>query len=151
MGLPKDTPKTVNEWMQWVLDPNCPVDSARTHSLNISPVWPNAFGLNMKEYGYEWPTVANPDYWKNPNWSSAHWTRRETTDLSNKFGKEMFYSRRSRTQAWEIMGLQNSGYTFEYLYGRPRLDFDRIEMLQRVKNQFDQYMNDLCEYEGIER
>ena len=49
------------------------------------------------------------------------------------------------------MGLQNSGYTFEYLYQQARLDFDRIDMLKRVKAQFDTYMDDLCKYEGIER
>ena len=151
MGLPEDSPETINEWMQWVLDPNCPLDSARTHSLNINPVWPNAFGLDMKEYGYSYPEVPNPDYWKNPNWTNAYWSRKDTIDQSNKYGKEMFYSRRSKTQAWEIMGLQNSGYTFEYLYQQARLDFDRIDMLKRVKAQFDTYMDDLCKYEGIER
>jgi radical SAM superfamily enzyme YgiQ (UPF0313 family) len=151
IGLPHDTPERADEWMQWVLSHDCPLDSARTHSLNINPAWPNVFGLDMEKYGYRHPETPALEYWKNPNWTSEHWTRRDTIERSTRYGKEMFYSRRGRTQAWEIMGLQNSGYSFEYLYRRPRLDYDRIEMLKRVKNQFDQYMNDLCEYEGIER
>jgi hypothetical protein len=50
-----------------------------------------------------------------------------------------------------MIGLQNSGYKFEKLYRTPRLDFNRLEKLAVLEKQFDDYIDELCEYEGIDR
>lgn len=150
IGLPHETPEIVEDWMSWLYEPDCPLDSWGTHVLNISPAWPSVFGNNAEKLGYK--LLPNPDApWGNVNWDNGHWTRAECLKLSKRIEEAKHYSRQSRTNSWEMMGLQNSGYTFEELYRTPRFDFDRIKQTNILQAQFESYINELCAYEGIER
>jgi len=146
-GLPTDTPEKINEWMQWIVDLDCPLDSIKIQTLSLTPIWPSVFGESMAKFGYEFIEGGNTAY---PNWRTPTNTKEDFRNLERKYNKQMFYSRRSRISAYEILGLQNSGYTFEWMYRRARLDYDRLEFIDRLNQQYESYVTDLCSYEGIE-
>jgi radical SAM superfamily enzyme YgiQ (UPF0313 family) len=150
LGLPGETPEIFNKGLEWLMDPNCPLDSFHTHVLNLSPVWPSIFGKNAEKLGYE--IISDPTRpWGNGNWDNGIWTRQECLKMSKKLGEEKFYSRRGLPHSWEIIGLQNSGYTFEEIYRKPRFDFNRLEKTNILKQQLENYIKEICEYEGIDR
>ena len=147
-GLPGETPKIVKETVDWFQDPNCPVDSFGPHVLNLSESWPSIFGQNAEKLGYK--ITPNPKNVLDADWDNGIWTREECRKYLIKVAEEKHYSRRGLTSSWELIGLQNSGYTFEDLYRKPRLDFDRLEKINRLDEQYENYVKDLCQYEGIE-
>lgn len=154
LGLPYETPEIVKETLAWFEDPDCPVDSYGPHVLNLNESAPSIFGKNAEKFGYKiLPSL--PDQFDGGNidaeWDNGIWTREECRKLVIKAAEEKFYSRRGVTSSWETIGLQNSGYKFEDIYRKPRLDFNRLEKLAILEKQFDNYINELCEYEGIER
>ena len=145
-GLPKDSPEVIDQWMSWVADPECPLDSVVLHTLVLNPAWPTVFGENMEKYGYSFDDIDKLGY---RHWRIGDYARADFRRLQFKYEKSMFYSRRARVGGWEIMGLQNQQRTFEWLYRKPRLDCNRLEILRELKLEYDNYITELCAYEGI--
>lgn len=149
-GLPEDTPETVANWMQWVTDADCPLTGITLQALGISHVNPNVFGDDPAKYGYEVDRSQCKYPWSQSFWSNKHWNRTECLQLKRKYASEMYYSRRSRTGAWDTLGFQNMGYQFDQVFKVPYLDMDRMQMEQRVEQQYENYIQELCAYEGVE-
>jgi len=149
MGLPADTPETFASWWPWVASLECPLDSANLSWLSIDQALPNAFGVNLDQYGYEMlpmPGETGPLY----NWKSAVWDRDYCKEEAGQLNREMFLSRRKTPHAWEAMGLMDLGYSFEHVRDTASLDFDRLEIKKRIEDQRDAYIRELCNYEGID-
>jgi hypothetical protein len=149
IGLPAETPETFHSWWPWVADPAGPLNSVNLQHLSIDQAMPNPFGIDLKRFGYEMlpiPGDSGPLY----NWKNTVWTRSECKTIARKLNREIFLNRRKKPYSWEAMGLQDLGYTFEHVRDTAKLDFDRIEIKDRIEQQRDAYIADLCQYEGIE-
>ena len=149
IGLPAETPETFYSWWPWAADPVGPLNSVNLQHLSIDQAMPNPFGIDLVRFGYEMlpiPGDAGPLY----NWRNAVWNRDECKTIARKLNREIFLSRRKKPYAWEVMGLQDLGYTFEHVRDTAKLDFDRIELKDRIEQQRDAYIAELCEYEGID-
>lgn len=149
-GLPLDTPETLAEWMKYVADPKGPLNSVTVNHLGIDQALPNAFGIDLDKFGYEMietPGSDAPTY----RWKNAHWDREQCKKLARKYNYFMIMSRRKKPYAWETMGLVDLGYTFEHVRDTAKLDFDRIEIKEKLEQQRDEYIKELCRYEGIEQ
>ena len=149
IGLPAETPDTFYSWWPWVADPTGPLNSVNLQHLSIDQAMPNPFGIDLDRFGYEMlpiPGDAGPLY----NWRNAVWDRTECKTIARKLNREIFLSRRKKPYSWEAMGLQDLGYTFEHVRDTAKLDFDRIELKERIEQQRDAYIKELYEYEGID-
>lgn len=74
MGLPNETEETITEWLDELLDPEFPLDSAKIEPLWLSDLnasgmrnklWKSKFELDPEKYGYTFPNPTVPTYWVN--------------------------------------------------------------------------------------
>jgi hypothetical protein len=146
-GLPHETVATITDWMQWITALECPLDSVMVMNLNIG-AFDSVFGLDPNAHGYEvikLPGDINRFFWRTEYLDSGM-----VAEMRLKYHNDMLYSRRSRTNAYELLGAQNQGWKFEELFLQPYLDQDRLEKSNRILKQYDEYIEELCKYEGIE-
>ena len=145
-GLPHETVATITDWMKWITALECPLDSVMVMNLNIG-AYDSVFGLDPAKHGYEvikLPGDINRFFWKTEHLDSGI-----IAEMRLKYHNDMLYSRRSRTNAYELLGAQNQGWKFEELFLQPYLDQNRLEKSNRIIKQYNEYIKELCKYEGI--
>lgn len=137
IGLPHDSQETIREWVQWLLDSNCPLDSFSLLPLSIPPVaaiknariWKSDFEINSQKYGYK----VEP----NGNWTNENFTRLEAIDLAQELTK-LVSPRRFRNSGFPIIMLSNLGYSVKDMIGKPVVDvFNNLNTVMQ-KNQYVQ-------------
>jgi len=70
VGLPHETPDTVANWTQWILNDNCPLHRAQFTGLGIdrnAKTWQSEFSKNADKYGYTFDEHG----WKNEYFTAA--------------------------------------------------------------------------------
>jgi hypothetical protein len=149
IGLPAETPETFASWWPWVSSLDCPLNSVNLQHLSIDQAMPNAFGIDLAKFGYKMLPIPGDD---SPLyiWENTVWDRNYCKETARKLNREMFLSRRKKPHSWEVMGLKDLGYSFEHVRDTASLDFDRLELKQRIEQQRDTYIRELCNYEGID-
>jgi len=150
-GLPYDTPETVSKWMEWLEDANCPIDYVRVHPFHMYKDIPSVFGLDIEKYGYSLTELDDKyEFDTEVHWKNEHWNVNDVNILAKKYMEKMYYSRRNKVSAYEVMGLQDIGYKFSDIQTRAKFDYDRIEIKNRLEMQKNEYIAELCKYEGID-
>lgn len=66
IGLPHDTPENTMEWLNWVYDPDFPLDSIYCGALVFFPNGRSHLDTHHKDYGY---TIDSNYFWKNDHWN----------------------------------------------------------------------------------
>tara|TARA_B100001778_G_scaffold84225_1_gene68393 strand:+ start:1810 stop:3336 length:1527 start_codon:yes stop_codon:yes gene_type:complete len=108
VGLPYDTEDTIRNTFEWLLDPDCPLDSFSPTPLSISPF--SAIGKNMEKYGYKWD--------ENGEWYSEWMTEARAKELAMEYMYKLGVKPRARFQFTYFGRMQNIGWTLD--------DFDNL-------------------------
>jgi radical SAM superfamily enzyme YgiQ (UPF0313 family) len=142
-GLPHETPDTLNQWMEWAIDQS-PADSIVLGPLFIpvqNLVWPSEFTTNYQQYGYK--------ILENNSWANDTWNLDQVKDICNQYMTTLYESKRLKLGNWEIMGLQNYGYSYKELKNLPYADLNFKELESRLKKMISDYYGDLLLFENI--
>lgn len=146
VGLPHDTPDTIQEWFKWVLEES-PADSALFYPLHLwldpnagSTVFQSEFALNAAKHGYT-------EY--KGGWQNDTWNYLDARNLADELNHVLVDSGTMKLGAMDIMGLLNFGYSFEELKGKCFKNLDAKELTSKYKEMFEQYKQTLFEFEGI--
>jgi hypothetical protein len=118
VGLPHDTPDTVWEWSQWLLDLDCPLDSFAIVPLNIAVdrfetnkhMWQSDFTKNTEKHGYVLHSTMN--------WSNQHFTRASAVVLADKITRIVNETNRTRCSGFPLIFYGNLGLVPKEFVGR---------------------------------
>ena len=149
IGLPYETRETVAEWFSWLTSDNCPLDNSSLHHLIIDQANPSPFGKDVEKFGYRMistPGNTGPLY----NWVSDYWSKEDCKELAKTYNRKLFLSRKKIAEAWEVLGVQDIGHSFDWARTTPALDRDVVAQRALLDKQREHYIKELCEYEGIE-
>ena len=157
-GLPYETPESLQNTIDWLLDDDCPLDSWSTFALNIRPNTSNTFASNgfisqldrdWKKLGYVEDT--RPDakhtiydismHKQNLVWRNEHFDYLSLKELTNNLRKKSQLSRKltvSIQYAFQLagLGLGLDPYINQY---NGDLDWHKIDQLK---------MQRICEYKN---
>jgi len=97
-GLPFDTPFTVSNWAEFLLEGNLPLDTWILKPLHINPehLFTSEFERNYEKYGYK---IGEDGYWFNDNWNF-----KKAEELSNQI---MSAKKTNTPNPWDYMALKN--------------------------------------------
>jgi hypothetical protein len=139
-GLPYETEQTLNELEQYLLSPECPLDSWNVHALIMPPGFGSVFGSDPSKFGYSYVEGASLYEWQN-----EHMTFSKALAIAYRIRKNTL--RRCKPNNWNNMRLQNLGYTQEqvdqltmYDYAKMIPELNRI-LVEKKNKYFKQLMN----------
>lgn len=114
IGLPHETPDTAREWLDWLLDHSCPIDSYQISALFLDKtddqLWISDFQRNAVKHGYE---LGDYGQWKN-----KFFTRQSALKLANEYAAATLAAGRRRWGGWVPIMASNLGYTPRDLIGK---------------------------------
>lgn len=142
IGLPHETEETINQWLSWVYDRADLLDSFNTQPLNLNKTdssWPSEITRNPEKYGY---TADQDNDWIN----NTGLTQQDSVKLSQTWLNKSWTSGRLKIGGFDIVGMQNLGFSFEELRHQKlnTLPIDAIK--QRYQLKFDNYRQKLYKY-----
>ena len=141
-GLPRDTEQTINEWMQWVWDNSEILDSFNINTLGITRLnaWASEIDQDPAKFGYTF----EDGYWIN----DQGLTQQRAMKLADEWMEKSWTSGRLKVTSWEMMGIQNLGYSFKQLrqYTLDKLPWE--EFTKALENRVIRYQNRLLTYLG---
>ena len=131
IGLPHDTPETVNEWSKWILDKSCPLDSFHFEPLYITNTkihnkfWRSEFEKSSEKYGY---ILGENGYWEN-----EHYTFFTAGNHAKRLLNVALKDDRFRCAGFPLIMFANLGLIPKNLIGISRTSmFSQIENLNKV-------------------
>lgn len=71
VGIPYEDYSSLQSTMNFIRDPNCPIESFNINSLSVTNPnsfalhFQNTFQLEAEKYGFNWPDINRPIYWTN--------------------------------------------------------------------------------------
>jgi radical SAM superfamily enzyme YgiQ (UPF0313 family) len=143
VGLPYETPDSIESTIQWLEQPDCPVTSPNLTPLDLNnrSEFKSEFEVNYKKYGYEKTETG---------WKNAIWTSDEAALVTRSF-RDRYHAKTGggALGMFTLFQVLNLGYTFDDI-GFTR--FDNLpwdDLTQRQTNYYDRYLQTLLEYEGI--
>jgi len=143
IGLPEDNPETLDKWVPWVIDKNCPIDGLFIQRMNLSQLGTTLMNKNPEKYGYtNFSLRRGYDYWKNKYWSSID-ADRYMLDVLEK----CWSTGRTKVSGIDIIGLQSAGYTFEELIIMPMRDLPFKDLVDKTDQKWQSYLGQIFEYE----
>lgn len=139
-GLPYDDEDTINDWMQWVYDQDFLFDNFNLRALSIA----NTLYFNSDiqrrpdHYGYEIVDPLHQTWVNNLGLSLAR-----AREISTAWMERSYRNSRLRVAGWEMLGMQNLGFSYEELqtYTVNALPYD--EMNRRNSEKFFKYQQRL--------
>lgn len=139
-GLPNDDEESINEWMNWVYDNENLIDSFVLVPLAFSQksLWPSEIGKEPEKFGYQF---------ENQTWTNnMGLTQSRAKDICNQWMEKSWNTSRLKIAGWEMMGIQNLGYSSEELrkYTLDQLPID--DFATRYIDRFTTYRNNLLAY-----
>jgi hypothetical protein len=142
IGLPHETRETLNEWLPYVQDPNCPLDTVMLRPLEFyQGAHSSEFSRNPDKYGYKFD--------EHGKWYNEHWTEYECSELSDEIMQGMWDSGRAKLISWDAMGLAGYGYNIDWMRKTPLKDLPYQEIFDRKAEYFETYKNLLLNYENL--
>lgn len=136
VGLPNDNPETLDRWVPWVIDDNNPLSSVFFGPLGIFAKGFSDIANNPVKYGYTVTKIHNSH---STYWSNQHWDFRAAAEYARDIMNPIWESGRVKVGKWEIMGLQNLGYSFEELISLPIKDLSKRAIKNKVNIQWTDY------------
>jgi hypothetical protein len=141
-GLPHETEDTLNDWMQWVYDRHDLIHSFRIAPLGLNQdfTWPSEIGKNPTKFGYQ--IIKN-------NWiNNQHMTQETAGRLSSHWMAHAWQTGRLRVAGWEMMGMQNLGYSRHELQKYTLDKLPVADFATRSSARFSEYKHKLLNYIG---
>ncbi len=140
VGLPYDNPDTLDTWIPWISSKECPIDGLSFSPLNIQPSqYPSLMSADPAKYGY---TVTEN------GWTNQYWDYHQARDYAANLMDTLRANDRIRISGWDLLGLQNIGYTINDLRTDDgfltlgQLDYKEIYTRKHAKIQ--EYLNWVC-------
>mgnify|MGYP003640715901 CR=1 FL=1 len=98
IGLPHETHTTANEWCNYLVNGEIPVDSWRMNGLSIrkTPINASEFEKNATKYGYLFDDIG---------WFNDHWTQRSADAFA--LSKRKAGEGTNGVTSWQAMGMLN--------------------------------------------
>ena len=143
IGLPYDTPDTIDKWSKWLLDPNCPIDLCRFEPLGIDDpknkarIWSSEFEISAEKYGYV--------LGENGDWSNDHFSRTSAFSMARELNNINITTNRLRCAGNFVITLSNLGFIpKELIYMSEQSIADKVQ-IERIK-YIDGYKGRLLNY-----
>lgn len=141
-GLPYETPDTLAASMEWVLDPNSPVDCFGLQQLGLkSSTFPSDFSRNYRDYGY---TMDESGFWTNDIWDQGI-----CKEISREYQIKAYNSGKLKMSNFEVFGLMTYGYEFNELSNIPAKDVDWKKFKNHLVDRYNTYINTMLDAEDI--
>ena len=140
-GLPYENNDTINEWMEWVYNKSHLLDTYVLVPLviNQDTTFQSKICQNPEHYGYR---VDQDNKWIN----NIDFTHQEAIELANQWMDKGWNSGRLRLSGWDIMGIQNLGYSFKELKQLTLKDINYSDFQKRYSDLVQNYKTDLINY-----
>jgi len=142
VGLPHETEETFNQWMSWVYDREDLIDSLRMNALTLNgqdASWPSEISKNPEKFGYTFD--------QNNNWiNNVGMTEQTAQRLSNEWLKKGFETGRIKIGGFDIMGLQNMGFSFDELKNLEMRSLPIKTLRDCYQQMFNDYKQRLLAY-----
>jgi radical SAM superfamily enzyme YgiQ (UPF0313 family) len=144
IGLPHDTPETVEEWTRTILQKDYPLDFYRFHGLVITQNsnTSSVFSLNREKYGFK--TIENSSFseytWKNDVWDygTCQKLAKSLNDRANALNK--------RLSPFISTAMIKYGYTWDELTDMNTSDIAEYDMVEKHQKYIDDYIIRLENY-----
>jgi hypothetical protein len=138
IGLPEDNPETLDKWIPWIFDKQCPITFGYMFPLTF--VNGTTFSDNPEKYGYS--VIENGHQWKNKYWDSVA-AEQYAFDLRQKYWDAGL----AKPCAAEFISLLSYGYDRDYLMNTSLKDLNFQEIQKKSNDRWIQYRDNTFEYE----
>lgn len=140
-GLPYENSDTINKWMEWLFNETHLLDSYFIGALDLNKytAFPSKITQDPKKYGYIFDSEGK---WIN----NINFTHTEAAELSNYWMTKGWESGRLRLAGWDIMGIQNLGYSFKELKQFALKDLNYSDIQKRYFKLVEDYKTNLIQY-----
>lgn len=139
VGLPEDNPDTLETWMPWLKDKNCPIDGLFINRLELHSYGNTLLSQSPEKYGYtDISFKRGYSYWKNKYWNSIDADRYLYSVM-----EECWQSGRLRLSGMDTIGFHNAGYTSDELLTMSMKDVNFAQLAQQVEDKFKSYQSTL--------
>ena len=133
VGLPHDTPETVQDWVNWAIDTQS-IDCIQLAAFGLSDKstpWPSEISKNIESFGYKKTSEIT--------WVNHSWRDNEAVEFAQQWQQKIWDSGRNRLAAFHLFGAMSLGYGFDEIkdISVNNLPFDDIK--RRIQRQFEQY------------
>jgi hypothetical protein len=110
IGLPHENEETLQSWIPWLLNKDCPIDCCLFNPLHLTKNThsQSEFDKNPEKYGY------TPDE-KLGNWSNEYWNRDECSKISERLKWMLIHQGKSKIPGTWAVNLLKLGYNFDKL------------------------------------
>lgn len=141
IGLPHETPETLNNWFQWLLPKDNPIDFVKLFPLNLRPsnaIVESDFFSTPEKFGYE--LLADGA------WQNSVWDYDACKTICDNYNKLLFASGRNKIGTFSAASMTIHGQSFIDLAKTSVKDLPVSEI--RVKNLplFEDYYNRIYNY-----
>lgn len=142
IGLPYDTHETLDTWIPWIMDKNCPIDSLSITPLTIdtNSLDKSLIARNPQKYGY---TLTGNGTWKN-----SYWDYNQALSLVHSLENSAWQSGRQRVGGFDQLGMETVGYDPEYIRTVKFKDIDFTDVSNRMISQFNRYKAGVFDFEN---
>ena len=142
IGLPKETPDTLNNWINWVISDDNPADSFRFNTLRISrqSYWQSEFSIDPFKFGY---------VLKDNGWANEIWDSKQVDKLVYEYTKKAYLSKRLKIGDLDVMNMVNLGYTFENIKYLSYNDLNLNKLYLQNEKIFRDYVKSLFDFEKL--
>ena len=147
IGLPHDTPETLNTWIPWTLEKDNPLVSISFNALSLTP----AFGgseitRNPEKYGY---TITDIDpKSKQRKWKNAYWNSDEAFVYAESLMAKCWNDGRLKLGGWDAIGIQVYPDIYTMYENTPLNEFDYSLIYERKREQWENYRNAVFTFES---
>lgn len=148
IGLPFDTPETVNEWFQLVLDPDFYTDKININPLMLAKKdkgsFKSIFDEDPEKFGYRIDSVeGNMVYW-----STNDWSYKDCFLLANQLKREFNNSKKvNNVSFFGNVNLRGYGFTRDEITKiSVRDQSDTLKIKERVRTRIDGYKQKALNY-----
>lgn len=140
-GLPQENQDTINEWMEWLFNKKHLLDNYFIGALDLNKYTssPSKITQDPQKYGYVFDPTGK---WIN----NINFTQDEATELSNYWMTKGWETGRLKLAGWDIMGIQNLGYSFCELKQYASKDLDYTKIQKKYFNIVEDYKTSLIQY-----
>jgi len=144
-GLPHETEETIDEWMTWVHERHDLIDTFNIQTLKLNKTdsnWPSEITRDPEKYGYI--TEPGTSAWTN----NMGLTLSDSARICRKWLTKTWQSGRLKIGGFDIVGMQNLGYSFEELQHQTLNSLPVADIKQRYQQRFKDYRQRLYTYIG---
>jgi radical SAM superfamily enzyme YgiQ (UPF0313 family) len=140
IGLPYDTPETVDNWMNKVMEKDFPSDFVNVMPLSlVDGMDPSYFFKNIKDYGYETFMEGNFLKWKNEFWDST-----QVRIIAENYREVIRRDPKTRTPGFNIPAVMKYNIDYDTLVTTPVSEILKmIKELNMKQEYFNWYRSEL--------